>query len=1066
MTCAQCRHDNRPGAKFCEQCGGALPRLCAGCGTTLGPAAKFCDECGRAVTSAIAAPAAAGPPLARAAAAPAGYTPKHLADKILTSRSAVEGERKQVTVVFVDCVGSTALSTTLDPEDLHAILDGYFQNLLDAVHRYEGTVNQFTGDGIMALFGAPISHEDHAVRGVAAALAMQHAVREYTATLRRERGLELAVRIGLNTGPVVVGKIGDDLRMDYTAQGETVNLAARLQQAATPGGVLISEATMRQAAGYFVLEEAGEMTLKGLPRPVRTYAVTGQRLRRARFDLSVERGLTPLVGRRRELAFLGEALDRALAGRGTIVSVTGPAGMGKSRLVYELRRGLDELAVTCLEARCHAHQAPPFDLIVQLLQVNFGLEEGESERAQVQKIEAGVRGLDPDLAWTIPYLKHLLALPAPELDVDGLDELQRKQRMVDAVRALTLRGAEHRPLFLVMEDLQWIDHSSAEYLGAVIDSLVTRPILLVCTYRQGYAPAWADRSFHERLVLAPFSDEETAAMVRSLPDGNFIGAAACQLVVKRAEGNPLFVEELTGYLRDRGLLGGDDATAPAEAEVPSTIQDLLTARIDRLPEPAKRTLQVASVLGREFPRPLLEAIAPPGLDVAAELTALVRTELLTETTRFPDVRYRFTHLLVQTVAYQNLLVKARADLHARAGQALEALYAERPEEVLPELAHHYGRSPQRDKALEYLVRAGDRVRSLFAYDEAAVFYGDALRTLEHAPDDPRRPLILDKLGDATYAHGELAAALGHWAQALALVEAQGDRRRSAELHRKMGVATWDTGDRAVALEHLECGRAALGDDSHNAEAARLYHELGRIHFRLGDHAEATQWARRALALGQELGAPDVVSNAYNTLGVAVARAGNIEDAAAYVQQSLDTALAHQLGAVACRAYSNLAVMYAAIDHVRSSEYCRDGLALAQRIGDQLQQAWLFCTLAGGHCTLAGDYDAGIKAAQTAVDVDRRLGQRGHLPVPLIILAQIHQCRGEHAQSAHYYREALEVASAVGEPQLLFPCYDGLATLAIEAGNDAEAEAWLTRSREVQQATGWTSETFLVLPFLC
>ncbi len=1059
MTCAQCQHENRPAAKFCENCGAGLPRRCAGCGTALRAAAKFCDECGHAV--------AATPAPARAVAvAPAGYTPKHLADKILTSRSAIEGERKQVTVVFVDCAGFTALSTRLDPEDLHGIMDGCFQHLLDAVHRYEGTVNQFTGDGIMALFGAPISHEDHAVRGVAAALAMQQAVQAYAETLRSERGVQLAVRIGLNSGPVVVGKIGDDLRMDYTAQGETVNLAARLQQAAEPGGILISEATMRLAGGYFVLHEAGELTLKGLPLPVRTFSVTGQRRRRARFDLSIERGLTPLVGRRRELDALGEALDRAIAGRGHIVSVVGPAGIGKSRLLYELRRGLDEEAVTYLEGRCHPHSVQPFDLIVQLLQANFGLEDGEPERVQVQKIETIVHRLDPALAWTIPYLKHLLALPAAELDVEGLDDLQRKRRMVDAVRALTLRGAEHRPLFLVLEDLQWIDRSSQDYLDAVVDSLVARPILLVCTYRQGHTPSWADRSFHERLVLEPFPDEVAAVMLRTIPDGGFISARARELIVRRAEGNPLFVEELTGYLRDRGLLTGDAVASLPEAEVPSTIQDLLTARIDRLPDASKRTLQVASVLGRDFTRPVLEAIAPPELDLSAELAALVRTELLAETTLFPDASYRFTHVLVQQVAYQNLLVKARSELHARAGQALERLYAGRPDEGLPELAHHYARSPERDKALEYLVRAGDRVRSLFAYDEATGYYQDALRILDGAPGDDRRPGILEKLGDTAYARGELAAALGHWAEALALVEACRDHRRGAALHRKMGVAVWDTGDRAVALEHLECGRGALGDDVHNVEAARLYHELGRIHFRLGDHAQATEWARQALALGQELGAPDVVSHAYNTLGLAVARAGNVEEGAAYVQRSLDTALAHQLGAVACRAYSNLAVMYAAIDHVRSSEYCREGLALAQRIGDQLQQAWLFCTLAGGHCTLAGDYDEGIKAAETAVEVDRRLGQRGHLPVPLIILAQIHQCRGEHEQSERYYREALEVASAVGEPQLLFPCYDGLATLAIEAGNEEEAEAWLTRSRDVQQATGWTSETFLVLPFLC
>ncbi len=282
----------------------------------------------------------------------------------------------------------------------------------------------------------------------------------------------------------------------------------------------------------------------------------------------------------------------------------------------------------------------------------------------------------------------------------------------------------------------------------------------------------------------------------------------------------------------------------------------------------------------------------------------------------------------------------------------------------------------------------------------------------------------------------------------------------------MGAAAWDSGERERALAHLERGRQALGDDVMNLEAARLYQELGRVHFRLGDHEAATAWARRALVLGDELAAADVVAHAYNTLGVATARAGDIEAGAEHVQRSLETALAHQFGAIACRAYSNLAVMYAALDHERSREYCREGLALAQRIGDQLQQAWLYCTLAGGHCTIAGDYDEGIKAAEAAAEVDRRLGQLSHLPIPLIILAQIYQCRGDYERSAQQYREALDVAMTVGEPQLLLPCYDGLATLAIEAGDEEAATQWLGMSREVQQTTGWTNETFLVLPFLC
>src|SRR5581483_7268996 len=339
------------------------------------------------------------------------YTPRHLAEQILTSRAALEGERKQVTVLFVDCVGFTALSARLDPEDVHTIMDGCFQHLLDAVHRYAGTVNQFTGDGIMALFGAPIAHEDHAVRAVAAALAIQKAVRQYADRLRLERGLEFAVRLGLNTGPVVVGKIGDDLRMDYTAQGETVNLAARLQGAAPAGDILISEATHRLVSGYFLTTDAGEFQLKGLDQPIRAFAVTGQRSRRARFDVAVERGLTPLGGRARELATLRDYFDRARSGRGQVVSVVGEAGVGKSRLVYELRRQLEGFPHTYLEGHGVPHGAAlPFHLIVEFLQSNFSLEDGEPERVQVEKVAAGVRRLDPALEWTIPYLNHLLAL--------------------------------------------------------------------------------------------------------------------------------------------------------------------------------------------------------------------------------------------------------------------------------------------------------------------------------------------------------------------------------------------------------------------------------------------------------------------------------------------------------------------------------------------------------------------------------------------------------------------------------------------------------------------------------
>jgi adenylate cyclase len=1062
VTCPACRHDNRDGARFCEACGARLPRLCAACGTALRPTARFCDECGQPVAAtaeappaAVAVPAVTVPEVAvadvaaRFTAKLPGYTPRHLAEKILTSRSAIEGERKQVTVLFADCAGFTALSRTLDPEALHHLMDGCFELLVAGIHRFEGTVNQFTGDGVMALFGAPIAHEDHAVRAVAAALDVQTRLAAYAETLRRERGIDFAVRIGINTGPVVVGKIGDDLRMDYTAQGETVNLAARLQGVAPPGGVLVSEATHRLVAGFFHSRDDGERVVKGYDDPVRVFVVTGQHRRRARFDLAVERGLTPLVGRTRELSMLRDSFERAKAGQGRVVSIVGEAGAGKSRLAYEFRRSLESEAVTYVEGRATPHTAEvPFHLVVELLEDAFGVQEDEAEGARVERVERRVRALDPGLDWTIPYLKHLLALPAEDLGEAGLDPAQQKRRLGDAVRAYVLRAAQHTPLVIACENLHWMDPNSEELLRLIADASGGRSLMMIGTYRAGYAPPWQDRSFHHRLVLEPLTADEAGRMVQSLA-----ATADPTRIVERADGNPFFIEELTRFVRERS-----DA-----AELPETVHDLLTARIDRLPEALKRLLQVAAVLGREFRVPLLGALVPE-TDIEPAIAELVSRELLREKDVVPEPLFAFSHPLLQEVAYRGLLVKSRTELHGRAGKALERLHAGRLDDVLDQLADHFLHSADRERAVHYLTLSGDRAASLFAYREAQAAYTRALERVPAGPDGGRIAL-LEKLGDVTFAHGSLKDAQAAWDEALDLVTVRDERHRMADLHRKIAGSYWAAGRTDPALAHLEAGLAALGDATDNLAAARLYNELARIHFRLGQHKNAMSSARRALALGQSLDAADVVSHAYNTLGVAVSRDGDLDAGATFVARSLETALAHQLGAAACRAYTNLAVMYASLDHHRSEQYCREGLALATRIGDRMQEAWLHCVLAGGHCTIAGDYDEGVRSAAAAVDLDERLGLQNHLPVPLIILAQIHQCRGDHERSEDYYRRALEVAESVGEPQLLVPCYEGLATLAIERDDEAQAEAWLAKSHEVQQTTGWTSDTFLVLPFL-
>jgi adenylate cyclase len=631
---------------------------------------------------------------------------------------------------------------------------------------------------------------------------------------------------------------------------------------------------------------------------------------------------------------------------------------------------------------------------------------------------------------------------------------------MEAVKALVLAGAARRPILFIIEDLQWIDRNSEEMLVAINEGLAGHRVMYLMTYRPGYSAPWQDRSFHQRLAVDPLEEADMRAIAAALLSGTDAPAPIQQLVVARAGGNPLFAEELARFFRAQGA-------APSETEVPATIHDLLTARIDRLPESVKRTLQLASVLGTEFALPLLQALAPPDSDLRADLAELVKLELLRERESFPEARYAFAHLLVRQVAYEELLLKTRADLHAQAGAALERIYAGHVDDVLRELADHYSRSPAHDKALEYLARAGDRAASLFAYREAEGYYRRALELVEQRPElGPRRLRVLDRLAEAAFANGEIEAARAPWLECLALAQAAGDPRHVADLHRKIAMAAWAAGNREETLANLEQGLAALGTDVDNREAARLIQELARVHFRLGDQMRAMQLAEHAVGLGAQLDAKDVVADAYNTWGIALARAGDLEQGADLVVRCLETALEEGLGSVACRAYVNLAVMYGPIDRGRALNYAREGLKLSQKIGDQLQQSWLYCTLASGHCSINGDYDEGIRAAEAGIELDRRLGQRSHLAVPLIILAQVHQCRGDADSSRRYYEEALGLAEEIGEPQLLVPCYDGLGTLAIERGDEADADRWLERGRAVQESTGWTSETFLVLPFLC
>ena len=545
MTCSGCGQANPAAAQFCGGCGARLAAVCPACQASNPPGNRFCHQCGGALGSRPAA--------VDQSPSPRSYTPKHLAEKILTSAGALKGERKQVTVLFVDVSGFTSLSERLDPEEVHRLMSRAFDLMLAEVHRYEGTVNQFLGDGIMALFGAPIAHEDHARRAVHAALGIARALDAYQAELR-PRGISFHARQGLNTGLVVVGSIGSDLRMDYTAVGDTTNVAARLQQVGEPGRVTISEATHRLVHGYFETRPLGALQLKGKAESIAAWEVVAAREARTRLDVEADRGLTPFVGRERELRVLVEAFERARGGHGQVAFLVGEAGIGKSRLLLELRRRIAGRPGGRRATACRSGRPWPSIRWWTCSGASSAIEEGDDEAAIAVKIERGVAAVGADLASVAPYLRALLSIDPGDPDVRAMSPAQRRGETFEALRRLLVRAADQQPQVLVIEDLHWIDGASEQFLTTLVDSVPALRVLLIFTHRPGYASPFGERTYFTRIVPAALSAEDSARMAAVVLATDALPAELRALVAAKAEGNPFYVEELVRSLEETGVL--------------------------------------------------------------------------------------------------------------------------------------------------------------------------------------------------------------------------------------------------------------------------------------------------------------------------------------------------------------------------------------------------------------------------------------------------------------------------------------------------------------------------------
>ena len=891
MKCPKCGSDNRETVKFCEECGTKFEIECPVCKSKIPFDKKFCGECGSKLnlpTKPLPKEISFDDKLARIQK----YLPGGLTKKILSQREKIEGECKQVTVLFCDLVGYTQLSEKLGHEETFTVMDKLFEILIHRIHDYEGTVNEIIGDGMMALFGAPIALEDAPQRAIRSAHTIHRDIAKFSEKIKRQHEWisPIKMRVGIHSGPVVLGTLGNDLRVEFTVIGDTVNLASRIEGLAEPGTTYVSGDTFKLTEGFFRFESLGTKEIKGKSEQVGIYRVIAPSTRKTRFDVSAERGLTQFVGRERELELLLDGFYRAKAGKGQAFSIIAEAGLGKSRLLYELRKTIANEDVTFLEGRCLSYSKKmAYHPVIDILKANFDIQEGDADIEIRKKVTNGLNALKADEKSTFPAFMELLSITDNSADKMRMSPEIKKDRINEALKQICIKGSEIRPLIMAFEDLHWMDKSSEESLKNWLDNISGARVLMIFTYRPEYLLTWGGRSYHNQVNLNRLSNRESLKMVYHLLDTDNLDKNLEEFILERTEGVPFFIEEFIRSVNELKIIKRRDSKyflshGISNITIPSTIHDVIMARVDSLPEGAKELLRIGSVIEREFNYKLLKLMMETSeAELLRHLSALKDSELIYERGIYPETICIFRHALTHQVVYDSIMTKRKKTLHEKVGSVIEKVYKSNIEECFAVLADHYFKSENFEKCVTFSIKAGDSAVGIFAWHEARNHYEIALKFLERKNIE-KRAEVLKKLAFVTMSDLDVKISLKYAQSALKLFENVKDKTNQLDILMHIqsiysgGYLDGSREDRAI--EFLEKAASLVEKDPDTQEKGLIYQRTAHLYLHRGQPETSLSWANKAVDLFKRLGLPMGTS-----LGTALTYTGKTEQGFIYNEKN-------------------------------------------------------------------------------------------------------------------------------------------------------------------------------------